>query len=96
MTPDDLRPGDSPNATGEEGGVMGLLEHYDELRSRSIKACIAIGAGMVAGFVLAAPVVAYLIRRFIAPGLYSAEKRLVLPFISVATVGTSAALAFVR
>jgi sec-independent protein translocase protein TatC len=124
---------------GDNGGVMGLLEHLDELRSRLIKACIAIGAGMVAGFVyadpltrfvqqamtaalpstahlstgdpaegfafyfsialftgivLAAPVVAYQVWRFIAPGLYSSEKRLVLPFICVAIAGTVAGLAF--
>ena len=31
----------------EHEGSMGLLEHLDELRSRIIKACLAIGAGML-------------------------------------------------
>ena len=30
----------------ERDGTMGLLEHLDELRSRLIRACIAVAAGM--------------------------------------------------
>jgi sec-independent protein translocase protein TatC len=122
-----------------EGGVMGLLEHLDELRSRLIKACIAVGIGMtgaffyaaplaefvvrsmkralpagielvtnkpgegfafyfdlalISGLVLAAPFVAYQIWRFIAPGLYSSEKRVALPFLAVAILTSLAGLAF--
>jgi sec-independent protein translocase protein TatC len=122
-----------------EGGVMGLLDHLDELRSRLIKACIAVGIGMAAavfyaaplvhfvtqsirrvlpagielstispgegfafyfdlalitGMVLAAPFVAYQVWRFIAPGLHSSEKRVALPFIVVAVVGSLAGFAF--
>jgi sec-independent protein translocase protein TatC len=41
---------------------------------------------VIAGFILALPVVFYQLWLFIAPGLTSREKRLVLPFVSVSTV----------
>jgi len=114
-------------------GRMGFLEHLDELRTRIIRSCLAIAAGMLlafafvgrlaafvlgptlralppgtsliftrpgeafsfyfdvafmAGVVLAAPVVAFQAWRFIAPGLYAREKRLVVPFVAMATLGT--------
>ena len=34
------------------GATMGFLEHLDELRTRLIRACLAIGAGMVVSFAL--------------------------------------------
>ena len=122
-----------------DGGVMGLLEHLDELRTRLIKACAAVGLGMViaflyagplaafvvtsmkralpagivlvtskpgegfafyfdlaliSGIALAAPFVAYQVWRFIAPGLYSSEKRVALPFLAVAVVTSLGGLAF--
>jgi sec-independent protein translocase protein TatC len=40
----------------------------------------------IAGFILVLPVVFYQIWLFVAPGLTSREKRLVIPFISVSTV----------
>ncbi len=40
----------------------------------------------IAGFILVLPVVFYQIWLFVAPGLTSREKRLVVPFISVSTV----------
>ncbi len=40
----------------------------------------------IAGFILVLPVVFYQIWLFVAPGLTSSEKRLVLPFITVSTV----------
>jgi len=120
-------------------GKMGFLEHLDELRTRLIRACLAIAGGMLIAFVfvdriadfvlspalrmlpsgaslimtrpgeglafyldlalmggvvLAAPFVTYQVWRFIAPGLYAREKRLVLPFVILATVGTLAGAAF--
>jgi sec-independent protein translocase protein TatC len=120
-------------------GKMGFLEHLDELRTRLIYSCIAIGAGMVVSFlfvdrladfvlaaavgtlpaeaglittrpgeglsfyldlalmggvILAAPLVSYQVWRFVAPGLYAREKRLVVPFVAVAMAGTLAGAAF--
>jgi sec-independent protein translocase protein TatC len=43
---------------------------------------------LIAGSVLAAPVVTYQVWRFIAPALYANEKRFAIPFVALATVGT--------
>lgn len=124
---------DAPN------GTMAFLEHLDELRTRIIRSCIALGIGMLVSFafvgrvadfvlgptlralppgttlimtrfgeglsfymdlallggvVLAAPFVAYQVWGFIAPGLYARERRLVLPFMILATLGTLAGALF--
>ena len=118
---------------------MGFLEHLDELRTRLIRACIAIGAGMavtfafmnrladlvlgavessipagseliytrpgegfafyldlslMGGLVLAAPFVTYQVWRFIAPGLHTNEKRLLVPFLLLAIGGSIAGALF--
>ena len=124
----------------EAGGMMGFLEHLDELRSRLIKSCVAIGIGMtvayafvdrialfvlgptlaalptgteglqttrlgegfafyldialIAGALLASPIVLYQVWRFIAPGLYAREKRLALPFVALGLAGTLGGAAF--
>jgi sec-independent protein translocase protein TatC len=121
-------------------GRMGFLDHLEELRARLIRACLAIGAGMIVSFilaerlgeivlssvlaslppgadfliytrpgegfafyfdlslmggiVLAAPVVAWQVWRFIAPGLYVNERRLVVPFVLLAVLGSIAGAAF--
>jgi len=120
-------------------GAMGFLEHLDELRSRLIRSCIAIAAGMVGayffvdpiadfvlaptlrvlppgtsllltkpgegfafhldialigGVLVASPYVLYQLWRFIAPGLYATEKRLALPFVVMAVIGTVAGALF--
>jgi len=49
---------------------------------------------LLGGVVLAAPFVTYQLWRFIAPGLYAKEKRLILPFILLATCGTLAGALF--
>ena len=49
---------------------------------------------LMGGVVLAAPVVTYHVWRFVAPGLYTREKRLVLPFLLLATLGTLAGALF--
>ena len=122
-------------------GYMGILEHLDELRTRLIRACLAIGTGMtlallfierlgdfalnsmkaalppgteliatkageglafyvdiafMVGFTLAAPVVLFQVWRFVAPGLYRNEKRLVLPVLALATLGTAAGVLFAQ
>ncbi len=125
---------DESHDEAEAGGAtMGFLDHLDELRTRLIKACAAIAAGMAVAFVfhdriaalvlapmvaalppgtpliyvkpgegfafhldlallggvvLAAPFVTYQAWRFIAPGLYRNEKRLVVPFLVLAVTGT--------
>ena len=119
---------------------MGFLDHLDELRTRLIRACIAIGAGMIVSFVLsekigeivlssvlaslppgadyliytkpgegfafyidlslmggvvlAAPFVAWQVWKFVAPGLYVNERRLVVPFVLLAVTGSIAGAAF--
>lgn len=120
-------------------GTMGFLEHLDELRSRLIRACLAIAMGMsaslffydrlgafvleptlralppgseliftrpsemfafyfnvalIGGVVLAAPFVSYQVWRFVAPGLHAREKRLVAPFVVLATLGAVGGAAF--
>ncbi len=112
---------------------MGFLDHLDELRTRIIRSCIAIGAGMlvafifvdriaqfvlaptlrmlppgtsliytkpgegfsfyldvalIGGVVLAMPFVTYQVWRFIAPALYTNEKKFVIPFVILTTVGS--------
>ena len=46
------------------------------------------------GVVLAAPFVTYQVWRFIAPGLYPRERRLIVPFITLAASGTLAGALF--
>jgi sec-independent protein translocase protein TatC len=121
-------------------GRMGFLDHLDELRTRIIRACIALGVGMIVSFVLsdkigeivlssvlaslppgadfliytkpgegfafyidlslmggiilAAPFVAWQAWKFIAPGLYVNERRLVVPFVLLAVTGSIAGAAF--
>jgi sec-independent protein translocase protein TatC len=112
---------------------MGFLDHLDELRSRLIRSCLAIGAGMaiafffrdriaafvlepilealpegtslvatrfgeafafyldiamIGGVIIAAPYVLFQVWRFIAPGLHAHERRLAVPFVLMAAVGT--------
>jgi sec-independent protein translocase protein TatC len=43
---------------------------------------------LIGGVVLAAPFVMYQVWGFIAPGLYANEKRYVIPFVTLTTVGT--------
>ena len=118
---------------------MGFLDHLDELRTRIIRSCLAVGAGMVVAFafvdriadfvlaptlrmlppgttliytkpgegfsfyldvaliggvVLAMPLVTFQVWRFIAPGLYTNEKKLAIPFVVLTTMGTLAGALF--
>jgi len=49
---------------------------------------------LIMGVVLAAPVIMYQVWMFIAPGLYSNEKRLAIPFVFFTTVGFLMGAAF--
>ena len=49
---------------------------------------------LIAGALLASPFVMFQLWRFIAPGLYANEKRLVIPFIALTTAGALGGAAF--
>jgi sec-independent protein translocase protein TatC len=49
---------------------------------------------LIGGVVLAAPFITYQVWRFVAPGLYRREKRLAIPIVLMAAVGTVAGAAF--
>ena len=49
---------------------------------------------LIAGVVLAAPFVMYQVWGFIAPGLYASEKKFVVPFVLLTSVGTIAGALF--
>ena len=49
---------------------------------------------LIGGVVIAAPFITYQIWRFVAPGLYSRERRLVVPLLLMAFFGTIAGAAF--
>ena len=49
---------------------------------------------MIGGLVLAAPYVMYQVWRFIAPGLYAKEKKYVVPFVVLSSLGTLGGAAF--
>jgi sec-independent protein translocase protein TatC len=53
-----------------------------------------IDLSLMGGVILAAPVVAWQAWKFIAPGLYVNEKRLVVPFVLLAVTGSIAGAAF--
>ena len=49
---------------------------------------------LIAGLVMAAPFVMYQVWGFIAPGLYASEKKFVVPFVLLTSVGTVAGALF--
>src|SRR5438477_6504421 len=53
-----------------------------------------ITVSLIAGVVLAAPFIMYQVWMFIAPGLYSNEKRMAIPFVLFSTLGFLAGAAF--
>jgi sec-independent protein translocase protein TatC len=53
-----------------------------------------VTAALIAGMVLAAPVVMYQVWLFIAPGLYANEKKLAIPFVTLTTTGALLGAAF--
>src|SRR3954465_276873 len=53
-----------------------------------------ITVALIAGAVVAAPFIMYQVWMFIAPGLYSNEKRLAIPFVALTTIGFLAGAGF--
>src|ERR1700730_11982892 len=53
-----------------------------------------ITISLIVGFVIASPYVMYQVWLFIAPGLYSNEKRMAVPFVLFTTIGFIAGAAF--
>jgi len=53
-----------------------------------------ITVALIAGAVVAAPYIMYQVWMFIAPGLYSNEKRMAIPFVLFTTIGFIAGAAF--
>src|SRR5258708_5826524 len=62
---------DDEEAAGE--GRMGFLEHFEELRTRLLRASIAIGLGMLAAFTVIDKIVNFVLeptRRMLPPGAH--------------------------
>ena len=53
-----------------------------------------IQIALIAGALLAAPYTMFQVWRFIAPGLYTNEKRMAIPFVGLSTMGIIAGAAF--
>src|SRR6266404_9667412 len=53
-----------------------------------------VTVALIAGAVIAAPFIMYQVWMFIAPGLYSKEKRMAYPFVLFTTIGFLAGAAF--
>src|SRR3954465_3558062 len=53
-----------------------------------------ITVALIAGVVVAAPYIMFQVWMFIAPGLYSNEKRMAIPFVALTTIGFMAGAAF--
>jgi sec-independent protein translocase protein TatC len=53
-----------------------------------------ITVALIAGLIVGAPYIMFQVWMFIAPGLYSNEKRLAIPFVALTTIGFIAGAAF--
>ncbi len=53
-----------------------------------------VDVAFIGGAVLSAPFVMYQVWQFIAPGLYAKEKKLVVPFVALTTIGSIAGALF--
>lgn len=67
-----------------------LVDRNEECRLILVKVqegfFVAMRIGMLAGFALAFPIIAYQMWRFVAPGLYRSEKNAFLPFLVASPV----------
>lgn len=57
-------------------------------------ATVFFDVALMAGLVLAAPAIMHQVWLFVAPALYAHERRFVIPFVSLAAVGSVAGAAF--
>jgi sec-independent protein translocase protein TatC len=55
---------------------------------------VALDIALMAGLVLAAPVIMYQVWLFVAPALYANERRFAVPFVALTALGTVAGAAF--
>lgn len=55
---------------------------------------VSLDIAMMAGLILAAPVVMYQVWLFVVPALYANEKKFVVPFVALAAIGSLAGAAF--
>jgi sec-independent protein translocase protein TatC len=55
---------------------------------------VSLDIALMAGLVLAAPVIMYQVWLFIVPALYANEKKFVIPFVALTAVGTLSGAAF--
>jgi sec-independent protein translocase protein TatC len=53
-----------------------------------------VTVALIAGIVVAAPIISYQVWMFIAPGLYAHEKKLAYPFVALTTIGFALGAAF--
>jgi len=53
-------PSSGPTASGEPGGIMSLVDHLSELRTRIVWSILGIAAGAVVGFAAGEPIIAFL------------------------------------
>src|SRR3954447_26765667 len=78
----------APNRKGLQPGSTLIYTQLGETFS------LYITVSLIAGVVLAAPFIMYQIWMFIAPGLYSHEKKFAIPFVLFSTLGFVAGAAF--
>ena len=55
---------------------------------------VSLDIAMMAGLILAAPVIMYQVWLFVVPALYANEKKFVIPFVALTAVGTLSGAAF--
>jgi sec-independent protein translocase protein TatC len=53
-----------------------------------------VNVALIAGTLLASPAIAFQVWRFLAPGLYANEKRFVIPFVALTSIGAVGGAAF--
>ena len=67
----------------------------DLISSRPTEAfAVSLDIAMMAGLILAAPIIMYQVWLFVVPALYSNEKKFVIPFVALTAIGTVTGAAF--